>query len=299
LVGGPNQTGEYTDNISQYEYSEVAIDYNAGYTAALCAMVDKYGGTIDESFPPTETPIWDEFFMRASINQASGSFTEIKAYAMNHSAWPARTIKDLSYNYYFDITELVDAGMSIADVSVKVGNDQHSGDKGKISISEPIHYSDNIYYVKLSFADGSVVMPTGQSEHRSECQFRISIPDNVQGVWDATNDYSFTGLVQGGEDAMIDTPYMTMYDGDKLIWGTEPDGTTPDDSVGGSTGNDSDIKGDLNLDGAVDMIDLLTMKRYILNVTKLDSKALKNADMNSNGTVNILDVVLLCRELIK
>ncbi len=299
LVGGPNQTGEYTDNISQYEYSEVAIDYNAGYTAALCAMVDKYGGTIDESFPPTETPIWDEFFMRASINQASGSFTEIKAYAMNHSAWPARTIKDLSYNYYFDITELVDAGMSIADVSVKVGNDQHSGDKGKISISEPIHYSDNIYYVKLSFADGSVVMPTGQSEHRSECQFRISIPDSVQGVWDATNDYSFTGLVQGGEDAMIDTPYMTMYDGDKLIWGTEPDGTTPDDSVGGSTGSDSDIKGDLNLDGAVDMIDLLTMKRYILNVTKLDSKALKNADMNSNDTVNILDVVLLCRELIK
>ena len=29
---------------------------------------------------------------------------------------------------------------------------------------------------------------------------------------------------------MVDTPYMTMYDGDTLIWGTEPDGTTPDDN---------------------------------------------------------------------
>jgi hypothetical protein len=298
LVGGPDQNDGYSDKIGDYQYSEVAIDYNAGYTAALCAMVSKYGGTIDESFPPTEEPKWNEFFMRASINQSSESFTEIKAYAMNHSAWPARTIKDLSYNYYFDITELIEAGMSIDDVTVKVGSDQHSGDKGKISISEPIHYADNIYYVKLSFADGSVVMPTGQSEHRSECQFRISIPDNIQGVWDASNDYSYTGLVQGGEDAMIDTPYMTMYDGDTLIWGIEPDGTTPSDNPDIS-GSDSKLKGDVDLNGTVDLKDLLALKRYILNMLNLNSTAMDNADMNSNESVDIIDVVLLCRELIK
>ncbi len=230
LCGGPDQQDGYSDKIGDYQYTEVAIDYNAGYTAALCAMVEKYGGSSDPSFPPTEEPKWNEFFMRASINQSAGSYTEIKAFAMNHSAWPARTIKDLSYNYYFDISELEAAGMSIADVSVKVGYDQHASDKGVISISDPIQYDGSIYYVKLSFADGSVVMPTGQSEHRSECQFRISIPDNIQGVWDATNDYSFQGLVQGGEDAMVDTSYITMYDGDTLIWGIEPDGTTPDDN---------------------------------------------------------------------
>ena len=229
-MGGPDQTGKYSDKIGDYQYTEVAIDYNAGYTAALCAMVQKYGGSSDPDFPPTETPKWTEFFMRASINQAAGSYTEIKAFAMNHSAWPARVIQNLSYNYYFDISELVDASYSIDDVSVRIGYDQHASDEGKMTISDPIHYKDNIYYVKLSFADGSVVMPTGQSEHRSECQFRISIPDNIQGVWDASNDYSFQGLTQGGEDAMVDTPYITMYDGDTLIWGTEPDGTTPDDN---------------------------------------------------------------------
>lgn len=227
LVGGPDQKDGYSDKIGDYQYTEVAIDYNAGYTAALCAMVDKYGGTSDPDFPPTETPKWDEFFVKASVNQSASSYTELKVFAMNHSAWPARTVKNLSYNYYFDISELVEAGYSIDDVSVKIGYDQHSSDKGKISISDPIQYSGNIYYVKLSFADGSVVMPTGQSEHRSECQFRISIPDNIQGVWDPTNDYSFAGLEQGGEDAMVVTDHITMYDGDTLIWGTEPDGKTP------------------------------------------------------------------------
>ena len=231
LVGGPDQQDGYSDKIGDYQYTEVAIDYNAGYTAALCVMVQKYGGTTDPDFPPTETPKWDEFLVKASINQSAGSYTELKVFAMNHSAWPARTVKNLSYNYYFDISELVDAGYSINDVSVRVGYDQHASDKGAISISDPIQYSGNIYYVKLSFADGSVVMPTGQSEHRSECQFRISIPDNIQGVWDPTNDYSYQGLTQGGEDAMVETPYITMYDGDTLIWGVEPDGTKPDPTV--------------------------------------------------------------------
>lgn len=79
-----------------------------------------------------------------------------------------RVIEDLSYNYYFDISELVDAGYSIDDVKVQKGTDQHSGDEGVATVSDPIHYEGNIYYVKITFGDGRVVMPTGQSEHRSE-----------------------------------------------------------------------------------------------------------------------------------
>ena len=156
LEGGPNQDGTFTDTNSSYQNTEVAIDYNAGFTAALCAMIDDYGGTPLEDFPPVETPTRPEFLIKASINQASNSFTEIKAYAMNHSAWPARVIEDLSYNYYFDISELVDAGYSIDDVKVQKGTDQHSGDEGVATVSDPIHYEGNIYYVKITFGDGRV-----------------------------------------------------------------------------------------------------------------------------------------------
>ena len=40
--------------------------------------------------------------------------------------------------------------------------------------------------------------------------------------------YINAGLEQGGEDAMVATDHITMYDGDTLIWGVEPDGTKPD-----------------------------------------------------------------------
>ena len=225
LEGGPNQDGSFTDNVGSYQNTEVAIDYNAGFTAALCGMIKDYGGEKLKDFPQKETPKWPEFLISASINQAAGTYTEIKVFAMNHSAWPTRVIKDLSYNYYFDISEILDAGLTLDDITVKVGNDQHSGDEGKISISGPHLYKGTVYYVKLSFNDGRVAMPTGQSEHRSECQFRISIPDPKQGIWDPTNDYSFQGLEQ---NVMKETPYITMYDGDKLIWGIEPDGTKPE-----------------------------------------------------------------------
>lgn len=296
LEGGPNQDGTFTDQVNSYQNTEVAIDYNAGFTAALCALIDDYGGEPLGDFPPTETPKWDEFFMRASINQANESYTELKVYAMNHSAWPARTITDLSYNYYFDISELVDKGFSINDVSVKIGNDQHAGDEGKMSISDPIHYDGNIYYVKLSFADGSVVMPTGQSEHRSECQFRISIPDNLRVgndpngervTWDATNDYSFKDLVQGGEDAMIDTPYITMYDGDTLIWGTEPNGKTPE------TTNPAEYHPcDVNRDGHLKANDMVALMKYLV---KIESNKKYHYDVNDDGKINVFDFIDLRR----
>ena len=223
LEGGPNQDGSFTDAVGSYQNTEVAIDYNAGFTAALCGMINDYGGKPLADFPPIETPKWPEFLISASINQAAGTYTELKVYAMNHSAWPTRVIKDLSYNYYFDISEVLDAGLTLDDITVRIGNDQHKGTEGEVSISGPHLYKGTVYYVKISFNDGRVVMPTGQSEHRSECQFRISIPDPKQGIWDPSNDYSFQGLEQ---NVMKETPYITMYDGDKLIWGVEPDGKT-------------------------------------------------------------------------
>ena len=221
LEGGPNQDGSFTDEVSAYQNTEVAIDYNAGFTAALCGMIKLHGGQKLSDFPPKEEPKWPEFLMSACINQASGTYTELKVYAMNHSAWPTRVIKDLSFNYYFDISEVIEAGFTEKDITVKIGTQQHSDDEGKAEISEPIQHKGNIYYVKITFGDGRVVMPTGQSEHRAEIQFRVGLPDgSPDGSWDSSNDYSCKGLEKG--NTMVETEYITMYDGDELIWGKEP-----------------------------------------------------------------------------
>ena len=241
LVGGPDKDGKYVNDVAQYQYSEVAIDYNAGYTAALCAMVADYGGAIDASFPPQEEPKWDEWEVAAVINGTAGtSYTEVKSWAMNHTAWPARVAKDIEFRYFFDVSEILEAGLSVDDIKVEGKSQQYGeGKQGYATVSGPYKYegdsTGNTYYALIKFEDGRAIQPTGQSEHRDEVQFRVSIPDAVDGkstagAWDATNDWSY----QGGLDKATDlkkadslNKHITMYVNDVLVWGEEPDGTVP------------------------------------------------------------------------
>lgn len=281
LIGGPGQDGSYTDAVGQYQYSEVAIDYNAGFTALLGKMIETYGGKIDPDFPAKQlaeefaedqkTPEHVEFYMEASINQQSDSYIEIKAQATNHSAFPTRVAKSLSYRYFFDISELLENGKTIDDVSVKIGYDEYSGNT---VASKPIQYKDNIYYVEFTYSDSSVIRPSGQSEHQAELQFRISIPDNDK-FWDSTNDWSFQTLEKGNTNVKI-TPYICMYDSGVLIWGTEPDGTTPEpgQTIPGTddtttttttptTPSTATLHGDVNCDGVVKIDDVVLLNRFI------------------------------------
>ena len=221
LVGGPGKSGDYKDAIDNYVNNEVADDYNAGYTALLCKMVSEYDCKTLADFPPIEEPDGPEFWIQANVNQESDSYTELKINAVNHSAWPARYIKDLSYNYYFDISEILDAGLTADDITVKIGYDEWA----QAEIEGPAQYDGNIYFIKVKYSDGSVLAPIGKEQEKAELQVRIAIPD-ANKVWDPSNDYSREGLSNDSLDQTI-TENITMYDGDTLVWGTEPDGTKP------------------------------------------------------------------------
>lgn len=241
LIGGPDSKGNYGDyKVSDYQYTEVAIDYNAGYTACLCAMIDDYGGTPLADFPVQETPKWAEWEVAAVINGTEGkSYTEVKAWAMNHTAWPARVAKDIEYRYFFDVSEIIDGGLSIDDIKVEGKSQQYSeGEQGYATVSGPYQYDGNIYYASIKFEDGRAIQPTGQSEHRDEVQFRISIPDAVDGkstagAWDATNDWSYKGGLATATDLKKEdslNEHIPMYVNGVLVWGEEPDGTVPTQS---------------------------------------------------------------------
>jgi hypothetical protein len=240
LEGGPNRDGSFKDDNGSYENTEVAIDYNAGYTACLCAMIEDYGGEILADFPKAETPKWDEWLVSAKINGEGNSYTEIKAWAMNHTAWPARVAKDVEYRYYFDVSELIDAGLSVDQITVASNNQQYGeGEQGYATVSGPYKYegdaSGNTYYASVKFEDGRAIMPTGQSEHRDEVQFRVSIPDAIDGkstagAWDPKNDWSYDGLTSKTDDLTLPdalAKHIPMYVNGVLVWGEEPDGTVP------------------------------------------------------------------------
>lgn len=315
LEGGPNADGSFDDNNGSYTNTEVAIDYNAGFTACLCAMIDDYGGEPLADFPQAETPKWAEWEIGATLNGKGDSYSEIKTWTMNHTAWPARVAENISFNYYFDVSEVLAAGLSVDDISVKIGSQQYQeGQQGYATISGPYKYegdpSGNTYYAKIQFEDGRAIMPTGQSEHRDEVQFRISIPDAVngqstKGAWDPTNDWSYSGIEDAPNELKLKSAlndHITMYVDDVLVWGTEPDGTTPSVTdpttkpTSPSSSDDDILWGDANTDGAVDIADAVCVASYVGDSKNngLSAKGLSNADVQSNGNgVNASDALAI------
>ena len=92
------------------------------------------------------------------------------------------------------------------------------------------------------------------------------------------------------------TDKITVYQDGVLIYGTEPDGTTPSETTESS---DKILEGDVNVDGSVTLADLTALNKYLVKKSQLKAQALANADMNKDNAVNIFDSVELRKKLMK
>ncbi|GAA0260388.1 glycoside hydrolase family 9 protein [Saccharothrix mutabilis subsp. mutabilis] len=209
LVGGPSTNDDkYTDSRQDYVANEVALDYNAGFTGALARLYKEYGGTPLADFPVAETPDGPELTVQASVNQSAAQFTEVKAFIINKSAWPARTFNG-SLRYYFTL----DGSTTPEQITVTTNYNQCG------TASGPTRFSGNVYFVDIPCPD---VYPGGQSAHRHEVQFRIA----SAGTWDPTNDWSYTGL--GSGNTVVQTDRLVLRENGAVQWGREP-GEVPTD----------------------------------------------------------------------
>ncbi len=205
LVGGPTGPNDaYTDDRTNYTMNEVALDYNAGFTSALARLYGEYGGTPLGTFPQPETPDGPEILAQGALNQPDGpNFTEVKAFVLNKSAWPARTFTG-SLRYYFTL----DGATTPGQISVTSPYNQC----GTPAVKQ---LSGAVYYVEVGCSTG--IAPGGQSRYRKEIQFRIA----SSGTWDPANDWSRTGLASSGA-APVTSDRLTLMQGATAIWGTPP-----------------------------------------------------------------------------
>ncbi|MBQ8296147.1 MAG: glycoside hydrolase family 9 protein [Ruminococcus sp.] len=229
LAGGPTQSGDYEDDRGNHINNEVATDYNAGFTALLCKMTEKYGGETLKDFPPVEQHDMPEFFVEAQLRQTSASGVDLSLNITNRSAWPARVQDNLSYRYYMDITEVIEAGYTSDDVVVRCDRDQAAMYSGEgvapAEISKLIHYKDNIYYIEVTYPDGRAAMPI--SEDRNQCELMLALVfPNYGSGWDYTNDYSNADILSTEDSVMTDN--IPVYINGELYYGAEPDGTSAD-----------------------------------------------------------------------
>ncbi|HOV26603.1 MAG TPA: glycoside hydrolase family 9 protein [Pseudobacteroides sp.] len=222
LVGGPGASDDYEDATNNYTNNEVACDYNAGFTGILARMYKKYGGEPISGFNAIEEPGLEVYVSGTATN--SDGKTDIKVMLFNKSAWPARAYNNLSFKYFMDLSEVYAAGKTYKDVTVTI-NYSEGGKSGGIF---PYDESKHIYYALIDF-DGVTIVPGGPTSFRKEAQVVFAGPSGVK--WDGTNDYSFKGFDSKRED----NPNIPVYSAGKLIYGIEPDGTTPSTTVPSST----------------------------------------------------------------
>ncbi len=327
LAGGPTQAGEYEDDRNNYINNEVATDYNAGFTAALCKMIDTYGGTSDPNFPAPEERDGPEIYVESLLKTQSDSGVTLSLKLTNHTAWPARVVNNVSYRYYMDLTELINAGFSASDLVIRCDRDQAAMYSGEgvapAVISQPIQYEGNIYYIEVTYPDGRAALPISEGRHQCELMLALVYPNYGSG-WDAANDFSNTELLDiAGDEDGICSPYVPVYVDGELYYGIEPDGTSADGDAPAGSGSDEPsseagttaptetasepaaddvLYGDVNLDGAVNIADVILLNRALLGDATLEAAQKKNADVDISGisdTTDSLNILKFIVELIE
>ncbi len=147
------------------------------------------------------------------------------------------------------------------------------------------------------------------TEPESTSQFAITTPDGKpidsgklrDGVLDNITDINVP------EDKITATPYVkyetvigetNSTDPDKLV---KENGYIIDVDIDGELIKlipEHDILGDVNLDGKVNVKDIIMLQKYLLNVQSFHIENFINADMNRDGDVDVVDLALLKRFLL-
>ncbi len=216
LVGGPGSGDAYEDDRGDYIANEVATDYNAAFTGALARLYLDFGGEPipEDQFPKPEQRDL-EFFVEAKVNASGPRFIELATRVYNQSAWPARNGDNLKYRYFVDLTEEMSLGYSANNITVSTAYNQASSVSQLQSWGNP---NDHIYYTEVDFSNVNI-FPGGQSDYRKEVQLRISLPATSNASeWSNNEDPSWDNY----SSAFIKASKIALYDGEELVWGSEP-----------------------------------------------------------------------------
>lgn len=315
LVGGPDAKDYHHDETKDYIYNEVTDDYNAAFTGALAGLYHYYGAEgkeladknyIIEDFNMSENKPGAKddslgIYVTAGKAQETDAGLQVKLVIHNETTNPPKFESDMRVRYYFNISEQLEAGEDISFIETRIDYDQEKSftdGKNEAHISEPVKYDDNgTYYIEISWINcdfyGSRVYQFGLLNKMN--------PETFDTVWDSTNDYSYSDLISFEDDnnAAALTDKVTAYVDGELIWGVEPDGTTPKTT---DNTEDKTLYGDANCDGNVDISDAVLIKCFLINSKKysLSAQGKKNADVQGNGNgINAQDAVAIQKYILK
>ena len=223
---------------------------------------------------------------------------------------------DLSMRYFFSIKEMSNKA-NISLVKATELYDQSSVEAAPADgvISGPFQYNaaydPDIYYVEVKW-DGYKIANANK-------KYQFSLGFYYGDKWDPTNDWSYQGITKCpdtySDGSETKTDHICVYSNGVLVGGIEPDGTTVTEPATDpttttnitttkaavtttktvtTTAASSNVYGDANADGKVDISDVVLIRRYLINSKKypITAKGLANCDVHSQGNgINAQDAV--------
>ncbi|NLT55869.1 MAG: glycoside hydrolase family 9 [Actinomycetales bacterium] len=236
LAGGPDMKDQHNDETRDFVYNEVTIDYNAGFVGALAGLFTYFGsGQTNTVWTPPAEEKTNPFWLDAKVEQESNQRSQVSVRIHQETVTPPTLVDDLSARYYFDISELIDAGETVADVETAIYYDEAAGVGDKpATLTGPtrVGTSGNLYYVTISWPGAFI--------GKRDLQFGLIAKQSsvtYQDYWDADNDYSRSGL---GSKEFEPTQRIPVYKDGTLVFGAEPEpGYTVTRSTTRTTGTDT------------------------------------------------------------
>jgi len=201
LAGGPDQNDKWVDDREDYQRNEVAVDYNAGFTAALARLAGEYGGTpVPDS--ALVDPVHDTEMSVEVITDHSGpDGASLRVTITNASGWPPRVLDKGVVRYWFTL----DGSTTADQITVTTSG------SGGCAAGQPRRYSGSIHYFDLD-CTGVAVHPGSNTTYQRTTPVGIQV--TRPGTWDSANDWS------AGNNSRV-----ALYDTGALVWGQGPPAT--------------------------------------------------------------------------
>lgn len=324
LVGGPtSQSFAYNDSIQDYTANEVALDYNAALVGAAAGLYSKYKtGSVDSSIEGID--------MKGNSNTDPTSETTEKTTTSTTTATTKNTSTTVS-------TSTSSQGGTVVKETVVNVNTQlnlNGSNMYEIALNKliPENAIVNSFTFNLSSSGGSIGSvsygayaslvnnnPHGSNQLQNNSSATINgssgsivfeISDTYKGYIDRDGTLQF-GYWWGNQQTVtldsITCSYSLPGSESSTSTTTSPKNTSTSvskstsQSTSVSTGGEIDYtklkNGDVNLDGSVDIQDLVSLCKYFsdVNAYALSATSMKNADVTHDGVLGSSDTVLLLK----
>lgn len=321
LVGGPSDaSGTYQDSIQDYNCNEVACDYNAGLVGAAAGLYSIYQTGSVESSIDGVTKIYDSSSTAPDPNETLPTETETEV-----SEGQGKYTLELGEKYtYSSMTEKmigwewasfgIPEGERPIKVEVNISKNSSTTDyigtwKGAFGTSTNV---DPDYWTQSAEMELYMGDPTGtvtweideatqeiiQLEWGGQLKWGVWWIDCGRFIVDSVVVYTDGG--SSTEETTDPTEESTETTEESTETTEESTETTEESTETTETSSEAEVLyGDVNSDGTVNISDVLTLNKNLLAGEELSEEGVRNADVDRDGNPTASDALNILKYTVK